>query len=98
MSTQQFFFNFAAELVQIAEADLRINVMTVDDGEMFALKVTGIDKDGKNTCIRVEDEEGDEFYIFIDHIISITPVESDEEDEGDALEDEDEVEDTEEAA
>lgn len=91
MSARQFFFNLAAELVQIAEADLRLNVMTVDDGEMFALTITGIDKDGKNPCIRVEDEEGDEFYIFMDHIISITPVEADEEDGTDALEDEDEV-------
>lgn len=90
---RQFFFRLSAELLEIHEADLRLNILTRDDGEVTNLKITGMDKDGMNPCVRVEDVEGDEFYIFIAHIISITPVEAyDEEDEDDEpAEDDDET-------
>ena len=77
----QFFFKLAGDLVQIAEQDMRINILTVDDGECENLKLIGIDKDSENPCIKVEDEDGDPFYIFTRHIISITPTEAFEEEE-----------------
>lgn len=78
-----FFFKLSADLVEIAEQDMRINVLTRDDGECENLKVIGIDKDGPNPCVKVEDEDGDPFYIFIGQIISITPTEAIEEEEED---------------
>lgn len=87
-----FFFKLSAELVEIAEQDMRINVLTRDDGECENLKVIGIgDKDGHHPCVKVEDEDGDPFYIFIEQIISITPTEAIEEDEEDGDGPEDDV-------
>lgn len=84
-----FFFNLASELMNIAESDLRLNILTSNDGECENLKITGVDKDGKNPVIRVEDEEGDEFFIFIAHILSINPVEKAEEDDSATAEEDD---------
>jgi hypothetical protein len=77
------FFKLPAYLQQLAEEGSLINIMTRDDGTCENATIKGYDNDPHNPVLWVEDEEGDSVYVFIRHIISITPLGDEEEDEGD---------------
>jgi hypothetical protein len=77
------FFKLPVYLQQLAEEHSLISIMTRDEGVCENAKIVGYDNDPSNPVLWVEDEDGDAVFIFMRHIISITPLGDDEEDESD---------------
>lgn len=89
------FFKMNAYLSTLAEEGSLIHILTRDDGACENATIIGYDNDPSNPVLWVEDDEGDTVFIFIRHIISITPAgeEEDEEDDGEPEDDESSEED-----
>lgn len=69
------YYNLLHWIDSLNDAGVLVNILCVDEAQMENAKVIGYDKDSR--AFYVEDEEGDKLVIFMDHIISLTPVASD---------------------